>query len=72
MPSLFDPPVRGPILERISRLTPDRKPGWGRFTAPEMVCHISCDMRSVVRQQAPTSASLMRPTPWPAITRAAR
>ena len=45
MPSLFDPQACNAILDRISRLTPDRKPIWGRFTAPEMVCHISCDLR---------------------------
>lgn len=45
MPSLFDPQVRTEILDRISRLTPERKPVWGRFTAPEMVCHVSCDLR---------------------------
>ncbi len=45
MPSLFDPQVRTAILDRISRLTPERKPIWGRFTAPEMVCHVSCGLR---------------------------
>ena len=45
MPSIFNPQVRGAILDRVSRLTPDRKPVWGRFTAPEMVCHVSCDLR---------------------------
>src|SRR2546422_11673910 len=45
MPSIFDPQVRTAIVDRISRLTPERKPVWGRFTAPEMVCHVSCDLR---------------------------
>ena len=45
MPSLFDPHARGLILDRISQLTPDRKPSWGRFTAPEMVCHVSSGLR---------------------------
>src|SRR2546430_15181375 len=45
MPSIFDPGVRAAILDRIARLTPERKPVWGRFTAPEMVCHVSCDLR---------------------------
>ena len=45
MRSLFDPQIRVTILDRISRLTPERKPVWGRFTAPEMVCHVSCDLR---------------------------
>lgn len=45
MPSLFDPQVRASIVERISRLSADRKPAWGRFTAPEMVCHVSSALR---------------------------
>lgn len=45
MPSLFDPQVRASIVERISRLSADRKPAWGRFTAPEMVCHVSSGLR---------------------------
>lgn len=45
MPSLFDPQVRTAILGRVSRLTPERKPVWGRFTAPEMVCHVSSGLR---------------------------
>jgi hypothetical protein len=45
LPTLFDPRVRESILGRISRLTPDRKALWGRFTAPEMVCHMSSALR---------------------------
>ena len=45
MPSLFDPQRRAVILDRVSRLTADHKPVWGRFTANEMVCHVSCDLR---------------------------
>ena len=45
MSSLFDPNARARILDRISRLAPDRKPSWGRFTAPEMVCHVSSGLR---------------------------
>jgi len=45
VPSLFDAQRRHEVLERVSRLAPDRKPQWGRFTAPQMVCHVSCDLR---------------------------
>ena len=45
MPSLFAPQARRAILDRIARLAPERKPTWGRLTAPEMVCHLSCDLR---------------------------
>ena len=45
MPTLFDPRVRASILDRIARLTSDRKPVWGRFTAPAMVCHLTSALR---------------------------
>ena len=45
MPSLFDVQVRRSILDRVSSLKADRKPMWGRFTAPEMVCHVSSSLR---------------------------
>jgi hypothetical protein len=45
MPTLFDPQVRTAILDRVSRLAPARTPVWGRFTAPQMVCHVSAALR---------------------------
>lgn len=47
MPSLFDPQVRTGILDRVARLTPERTPVWGRFTAPEMVCHVSAALQGL-------------------------
>src|SRR5687768_5547381 len=45
MPSLFDSQIRIAILDRVGRLSPERAPLWGRFTAPEMVCHVSAGLR---------------------------
>src|SRR2546426_7277536 len=70
MPSLFDPKTRDAILDRIARLAPDRKPLWGRFTAPEMVCHVSCDLRHGLGEleTAPPSGPLSHaPLNWLAI-----
>ena len=70
MLSIFDSLVRAAILDRISRLTPERKPVWGRFTAPEMVCHISCDLRQGLGEleAGPPSGPLARfPLNWLAI-----
>src|SRR2546425_763691 len=70
MPSVFDPQVRTAIMDRISRLTPERKPVWGRFTAPEMVCHVSCDLRQGLGEleAGPPSGPLARfPLNWLAI-----
>src|SRR2546427_3530656 len=76
MPSIFDPQVRTAIVDRISRLTPDRKPVWGRFTAPEMVCHVSCGLRQGLGEletgpptgplaHAPLNWLLIHVVPWP-------
>jgi hypothetical protein len=75
MPSLFDPRVRTVILERISLLTPDRKPAWGRFTAPEMVCHVSSDLRQALGEldarpagrfaRFPLNWLVIHVVPWP-------
>jgi len=67
MPSLFDPETRASILERISRLRAGGKPLWGRFTAPEMVCHMSADLRQALGEldAGPPSGPLTRfPVNW--------
>ena len=76
MPSLFVPQVRSTILDRISRLSPERKPVWGRFTAPEMVCHVSCGLRHALGELAagplsrrltwfPINWLVIHVVPWP-------
>jgi len=70
MPSLFDPAARESVLDRISRLTAERNPIWGKFTAPEMVCHVSCDLRQALGEldAGPPSGPLARfPMNWFAI-----
>ena len=70
MPSIFDPPVREQILGRLARLTPDRKPSWGRFTAAEMVCHVSSDLRQALGQldaRMPSGPLTRFPLNWVAI-----
>jgi hypothetical protein len=41
MGTLFDPRDRQRILERLDRLAEDARPRWGRFTAAEMICHVT-------------------------------
>ena len=76
MPSLFAPEVRDAILDRVARLSSSSKPLWGRFTAAEMVCHISCELRHGLGEleTGPPSGPLTRPPlnwlaihviPWP-------
>lgn len=64
MGTLFDPRDRAAILARIAALTPERRPRWGRFTAPEMVCHLCCALRQGMREYdaGPPRGALAR---WP-------
>lgn len=48
MPTIFEPDTLARILGRVDRLDPARAPLWGRMTAPEMVCHLNCAMRSAL------------------------
>ena len=76
MSSLFDAETRDAILGRIGRLAPDRTPLWGRFTAPQMVCHVSCSLRQGLGEletgppsgplsHAPLNWLVIHLLPWP-------
>ena len=41
MRSLFEAGARADLLGRLSHLTPDKRPAWGRMNAPQMVCHLA-------------------------------
>jgi hypothetical protein len=41
MGSLLNPGDREEILGRLSRLKPDARPLWGRFTPGAMICHVT-------------------------------
>jgi len=45
MHTLFDVGDRERVLDRIAALDATRRPLSGRFTAPEMVCHVSIPLR---------------------------
>ena len=36
---------RAQIVARLRRVTPDRAPLWGSFTAPRMLCHVTDQLR---------------------------
>lgn len=76
MGSLFEQADREAMLGRIGRLRPDRKPEWGRFTAPEMVCHVSSGLRQGLGElesgppsgplsHAPINWLVIHVVPWP-------
>lgn len=43
--SLWDPGLRAAFIERSKRLTPDTKPGWGKFHAAGMMAHLNDSYR---------------------------
>jgi len=44
-PSLWDEGPRRELLERLSRLTGDARPRWGRMNAPQMLTHVNDQFR---------------------------
>src|SRR5690242_18439538 len=45
MGTFWDQSTRQDLCRRISRLTPDAKPKWGKFTPAQMVAHLNDAMR---------------------------
>lgn len=45
MKTVFDPAVRAEVVERMGRIPPDRRPLFGKMSAPQMVCHVSDALR---------------------------
>jgi Protein of unknown function (DUF1569) len=41
MKSMWADDRRQEIKDRVARVTPDRKPRWGRMSAAQMVCHLA-------------------------------
>jgi hypothetical protein len=76
MGSLFDAQDRARIQARIAALTPERRPLWGRFTVPAMVCHVSAGLRQGLGEydagppdgplrHAPLNWLVIHVLPWP-------
>ncbi len=45
MRSMFDTACRSELLGRLRRMSPQARARWGRMTAPQMVMHLSDQMR---------------------------
>jgi hypothetical protein len=41
MKSIWQDEARRELTDRVGSLTPDRRAGWGTFSAPKMVCHLA-------------------------------
>jgi hypothetical protein len=44
MKSMWDE-GRGEIVQRLARLTPESRAHWGRFSAPQVVCHLADSLK---------------------------
>jgi Protein of unknown function (DUF1569) len=60
MPTLQDAETRAELRRRVETLRADGLPRWGRFTAPQMVRHITDALRMATGELAVAS----RPTPF--------
>ncbi len=49
---MFDPATRSKLLARTRRLSPGMHPRWGRMTAPQMIAHLSDQMRHTLGDSA--------------------
>ncbi|MDZ4859332.1 MAG: DUF1569 domain-containing protein [Candidatus Hydrogenedentes bacterium] len=65
MPSMFDLHTREDLVRRIRALAPDSSRKWGRMTAPEMVAHLTDQMRHTLGDA--TAAPIRDFRRWPPI-----
>lgn len=76
MPTIWDSAARQEVLDRFTRLTPDRRPQWGKMNAIQMVhhCTLALEMLTGAVKVAPKPGPLRNPLlryliihvlPWP-------
>ena len=65
MNSLFDAAEFGRTLQRIRSIAPDRRPLWGRMSAPQMIAHLTDQMHHVLGDE--TVAARHGPLRWPPV-----
>ena len=75
--TVFDPPERQALLERVMRVQTGTKPRWGQFTAVKMLRHIAAGLEIALGEvqcapkKGPLSNRFVRwividvPIPWP-------
>jgi hypothetical protein len=67
MKTLFDTATQEEILQRFERVTPDRRPLWGRMNASQMLAHLGDQLRMGLGDIATSRASGLlssRPVSW--------
>ena len=62
--TMWDPAVRASFSERVKKLTPDTRPGWGKFHAAGMLAHLNDSYRMCTGELKVPSKNLpLRYTP---------
>ena len=64
MKPLWQADARGEILARIRALPADRRPGWGKMNAPQMIAHLSDQIRMALGEVPARRGSGMMSV-WP-------
>lgn len=76
MKSVWQPESRRELQERIRKLTPDRRPAWGKMSAPQMLTHVGASLKMalgelpVASKRGPFRLPLLKQLivyvlPWP-------
>jgi len=76
MLTIWDAPRRKELLARFEKLTPDRRPAWGRMTCAQMIAHVADPMKAAMGEKrvAPKPGIFANPIvrhmivywmPWP-------
>jgi hypothetical protein len=65
MKSLQNERDRLEVLRRLERLVPDARPGWGRLTAPRMICHVADALRVALGERSMPPPASRRFTRFP-------
>jgi len=60
MKNIFDPTVTQELIDRISSLTPETTPKWGKMTVDQMMAHCSVAYEMAYTDKHPKPNALMR------------
>jgi hypothetical protein len=74
--SIFEPGISGELIARLNRLTPDRKPLWGKMNVNQMVVHCTRGFEMMIGELkvspkpgpfrfAPLRYLIIHVLPWP-------
>jgi hypothetical protein len=60
LPDIFSKPVAGQVIDRINKLTPATKPGWGKMNVDQMLAHCNVTYEMVYDTVHPKPGGFMK------------